>query len=66
MDHVVNKGSLQKGLWGAEVAEIRAISDGSNREKMAPMTHAEEGKLREGRHGIKMIIDQIPLVSELC
>lgn len=65
MDHVVNKGSPQKGLWGVEVAEIRALSDGSKREN-GPMTHAQEGKLREGRHGIKITIYQIPLASWLC
>lgn len=53
MDHVVNKRPSQNGLWNREVAEIRAFSSGDQRNKMA---HAQEGKSREEKDGIKSTI----------
>lgn len=53
MDHVVNKRSSQKGLWNREVSKIRAFSSGDQRDKMS---HAQEGKSREGKDGIKSTI----------
>lgn len=35
MDHVVNKRSSQQWLWGRDVAEIRALINGGQRDKKA-------------------------------
>ena len=40
-------------LWNREVTEIRTLSNGDQREKMA---HAQEGKSREEKDGIKTTI----------
>lgn len=53
MDHVVNKRPSPKGLWNREVTEIRALSSGDQRDKMA---YAQEGKSREGKDGVKTTI----------